>query len=208
MGLIILLSFAALDGSDLGSLAPANYYNLDYAQHRNIKYATLRPRSDAFFLALGHRSVQNPSRFQMNAQGLLLSVITVWLSLIVLPFAAQATSNYDYKPDEYVTIVDGRSPDGHYAVAAHGEGDLGYDNFHIYLMDGQTGRRIGPLEEIRDTLDTGADAFYAKWSSDARQVSITYRVDRHVAMMIRYRIEHRRAYLISGPTQVEKMPND
>jgi hypothetical protein len=120
--------------------------------------------------------------------------------------SAFATSNYEYKPGEYVTIVDGLSPDHLYAIATHGEGDMGYDHFHVYLMDGRTGKKIGPLEEISETLDTGADAFYAKWSSDSSQVSITYRVDRHAAVAIRYRIANRRAYLISGPSPVDGLP--
>jgi hypothetical protein len=114
--------------------------------------------------------------------------------------SAFATSNYEYKPGEYVTIVDGVSPDHLYSIAAHGEGDMGYDHFHVYLMDGRTGKKIGPLEEISETLDTGADAFYAKWSADSGQVSITYRVDRHSAVAVVYRIANRRAYLISGPS--------
>jgi len=116
--------------------------------------------------------------------------------------SARATSNYAYQPGEYVVIVDGQSPDGRYTIAAHGDGELGDDNFHLYLMDAQTDSKIGPLEEVKETLDTGADAFYAHWSADSRQVSISYRVERHVAAMIRYRIANRRAYPLSGPTRV------
>ena len=60
---------------------------------------------------------------------------------------AFATSNYEYQPGEFVTIVNGESPDGRYAIATHGEGDLGYDHWHVYLMDAQSGKKIGPLEE-------------------------------------------------------------
>ncbi len=114
----------------------------------------------------------------------------------------QATSNYEYKPGEFVVIADGRAPNGQYAIAAHGDGDLGYDNFHLYLMNAQTGKAIGPLEEVKDPLDTGAEAFRAKWSADSRQVSITYRVDRRESVTVRYRIENGRAILISGPKKV------
>jgi len=117
----------------------------------------------------------------------------------------QATSNYDYKPGEYVVIVHGRSPNGRYSIASHGESELGYDNFHLYLMDAKTGKKIGPLEEVKDTLDTGANAFYAKWSADSNCVSINYRIDRHAAVMIRYSIKGRRAYIISGPSPVDKL---
>ena len=122
--------------------------------------------------------------------------------LAFVPSPARATSNYEFKPDEFVVIRNGRSPDGKYSIAAHGQGDLGYDNFHLYLMDASTRRKIGALEEIKDPLDTGPDAFSAKWSADSRQVSITYRVDRREAVMVRYRIENGRATRISGPVKV------
>ncbi len=117
--------------------------------------------------------------------------------------AAFATSNYEYKPDEYVVIANGKSPDGQYAIAAHGDGEYGDENFHLYLMDAKTGKKIGPLEEVKDNLDTGADAFTAKWSADSREVSISYRVDRHEMVMIRYRVENRRAHRLSGPAKIE-----
>jgi hypothetical protein len=108
----------------------------------------------------------------------------------------RATSNHTYKPGEYVVIADGRSPEGHDSIAAHGDGDLGYDNF------AGSGPKIGAQEEIEDALDTSADAFHAQWSADSRNVSVGYRVDRHVAMRNRYRIENSRAFRVSGPTKV------
>jgi len=129
-----------------------------------------------------------------------VAVLALLVSCVALfPSLANATSNYEYKPDEYVVITDGRSPDGKYSIAAHGEGDLGYDNFHLYLMDASSGKKLGALEEIKDPLDTGADAFTAKWSADSHQVSITYRVDRRESVTVRYRIENGRATRISGP---------
>jgi hypothetical protein len=128
-----------------------------------------------------------------------------FILLFFVGFASSvfATSNYEYKPGEYVTIAEGVSPDGRYAIATHGEGELGYDNWHVYLMNARTGKKIGPLEEITDPLDTAADAYVAQWSPDSSTVAITYRADRHVAVKIVYRIAHRRAYLISGPTQTD-----
>ena len=115
----------------------------------------------------------------------------------------RATSNYEYGPDEYVTVSNGLSPDGKLAITAHGEGDLGYDNFHLYLTDAVTGKKIGPLEEIKDTLDTGADAFAAKWSKDSKEVTIIYRVDRHAPLKaVSYSIPGRRAQRIKGPFDV------
>ncbi len=128
------------------------------------------------------------------------SLCKIWICLIpaLIP-SAYATSNYEYQPDEFVVIAQGKSPNGQYAIAAHGEGELGYDNFHLYLMDGKTGRKIGPLVEVTETLDTGAEAFEAKWSPDSRQVAISYRIDRRKSVTIRYRIANRRAYQLSGP---------
>src|ERR1700675_2328790 len=119
--------------------------------------------------------------------------LRISILLFFVGFAASvfATSNYEYQPGEYVTITDGVSPDGRYAIATHGEGDLGYDNWHVYLMDAQSGKKIGPLEEITDPLDTAAEAYEAKWSSDSGKVAITYRADRHVAVTIVYRIANR-----------------
>jgi hypothetical protein len=65
-------------------------------------------------------------------------------SILLLPItAALATSNYEYGPDEYVTVSNGISPDAKFAITAHGEGEYGDDNFHIYLTDAVTGKKIG-----------------------------------------------------------------
>jgi hypothetical protein len=72
-------------------------------------------------------------------------------------------------------------------------------------MNAETDKNIAALEEVTDTLDTGADAFYAKWSADSRDVSIRYRVDRREARVVRYRIENGRAKLLSGPTKVSDL---
>jgi len=126
-------------------------------------------------------------------------------SVLFLPItAAHATSTYEYGPDEYVTVSNGISPDAKLAITAHGEGEDGDDNFHIYLTDAVTGKKIGPLEEIKNTLDTGAGAFAAKWSSDSREVTIVYRVDRHEPLKaVSYRIAGGRAQWIQGPFDVK-----
>jgi len=104
--------------------------------------------------------------------------------LIFLATTAWATFNYEYGPDEHVTISNGISPDRKYAITAHGAGDMGYDNFHLYLFEADTGKKIGPLEEVTSTgiLDTGAGAYGAKWSKDSSEVTILYREDRHTPL--------------------------
>jgi hypothetical protein len=128
----------------------------------------------------------------------------LFLSALLLPAAvALATSNHQYGPDEYDTIANGISPSGKYAITAHGGGEDGYDNFHIFLTDAVTGRKIGPLEEIVETLDTGADAFCAKWSKDSQSVVIIYRVDRHAPLKaVSYHVMNGRARPIKGPFDV------
>lgn len=120
--------------------------------------------------------------------------------LLVAPLAL-ATSNYIFKKDEYVTIKKGRSPDSVYSIAAHGEGQMGEENFHIYLMDGKTGKKIGPLSEITETSwqDTAPTAYHALWSADSKTVTISYRSDRSVISAVTYKIEKRRATKLKGP---------
>jgi hypothetical protein len=130
--------------------------------------------------------------------------VALFLSAVLMPAKfAVATSNYEYAPDEYVTVANGISPDERYAITAHGGGKLGYDNFHLYLTNAITGKNIGPLEKIVETLDTSANAFSAKWSSDSKQVVIIYRVDRHAPLKaVIYRVVGRRARYAKGPFDV------
>src|SRR3954466_7573763 len=105
--------------------------------------------------------------------------LLLFLSMLLLPvISVLATWNYEYGPDEYVTVANGISPDGKIAITAHGSGELGDENFHLCLTDAGTGKKIGPLEEIQEFLDTGAGAFGAQWSSDGQQVTLVWRVGR------------------------------
>ena len=136
----------------------------------------------------------------MTTQRLCLLIsILLWTAT-----SALATSNYEYGTNEYVTVANGISPDGRYAITAHGEGELGDENFHLYLTDAVTGKKIGPLEEIVETLDTGAGAFAARWSKDSREVTIVYRIDRHEPLKaVTYLIEGRRAKTMHAPADVK-----
>ena len=125
-------------------------------------------------------------------------------TFLLFTTAAWATSNHEYGADEYDTVAGGVSPDGKYAITAHGGGDYGYDNFHIYLTNAVTCKKIGPLEEIKEVLDTGADAYSAKWSNDSQQVVIVYRVDRHAPLKaVFYHIAKGRATPIKGPINLK-----
>jgi hypothetical protein len=132
----------------------------------------------------------------MNTIKLTRSCIRIFVAamLLFVSGAALATFNYDYGPDEYVAISNGISPNRKLAITTHGEGEMGYDNFHVYLFNAVTGKRIGPLEEIVETLDTGAGAFGAKWARDSSEVTIVYRVDRHAPLKsMTYRLAEGRA---------------
>ena len=105
-----------------------------------------------------------------------------------------------------VSVIQGPPRGGECAPTGHGEGDNGYDHFHIYLTDAVSGKKIGALEEIVDALDTGADAFCAKWSNDSKTVTIIYRVDqlnRYLPLRaVSYRISERAAHRQKGPFKV------
>lgn len=124
------------------------------------------------------------------------------LPLLALAPFAEATSDYFYKPGEFVTVKHGRSPDGVYSIAGHGPGENGGDDFKVYLMDAKTGKKIGPLTEITDGSwqDTAPLAYHANWSADSHFVTISYRSDRHTISLIKYRIENRRAFRVKGPS--------
>ncbi len=111
------------------------------------------------------------------------------------PALVEATSNHEYGGDEYDTVIKGISPDRKYAITTHGGGEYGYDNFQVCLTNNLTGKRIGPLQEVTENLDTGADALAAKWSPDSNAVYIVYRISRHEPLQaVSYRIAHGRAF--------------
>ena len=131
--------------------------------------------------------------------------LLLFLSILLFPvISVRATSNYEYGPDEYVTIANGISPDGKIAITTHGSGELGDEDFHLYLTDVGTGKKIGPLEEITEYLNTAANKYAAQWSSDGQQVTIIWLVDRHEPLKaISYRITGRRAQKSKGPFNVK-----
>jgi hypothetical protein len=105
---------------------------------------------------------------------------------------AWATSNHEYGSNEYDTVINGISPNGKYAVTTHGSiGNLGYDDFRVFLTDARSGKAINSLKTIADNLDTGADAFAANWSTDSKSFYVVYRISRHEPLQVgAYRIVH------------------
>jgi len=121
--------------------------------------------------------------------------------LVLVGTAASATSNHEYAKDEYGSIRHGMAPNGQWSLASHGEGELGGDNFHVWLMAEPSHRKITMLDDIdsKNILDTDPDAYHAFWSKDSRRVGVAFRYSRHEVQFNLYRIGNGRADLISGP---------
>lgn len=133
-------------------------------------------------------------------------VVAVLSAFVAAP--AAATSSYTYGEQEYVTIAEGESPDGRYAIAAHGVGEDASLAFSLYLTTNHGRKVIGPLEEIDDTFETAANAYTASWSPDSRFVALNYRVDRHATVVRIYRIENGRAKFIRLPLLADEWRKD
>lgn len=134
----------------------------------------------------------------------MIGIIALGSALVATIGPASATSNQTYKAGEYKLVTDGMSPDRKASIRAHGDGELGMDNFHVYLFREDPQKRVGALEEIVE-LDTAADAFTAKWAVDSHAVAIQYRLDRHVFGAQAYTLANNRAYPITGPSLVEQV---
>ncbi len=134
---------------------------------------------------------------------IILRTFAAVFALLIPATAALATSTYEYGPEEYVTVASGISPNGQFAVTAHGEGESGSDHFHLFLTNAVSGKKIGPLEGLGEALDSGADAFCAKWTDDSKTVTIVYRwVDRKTFKAVTYRIGKEKARRLKGPYNV------
>lgn len=127
-------------------------------------------------------------------------ILTVALALDASA-PAFATSEHQYAKDEYAILDGGRAPNGKLSVAAHGEGEFGYDHFRVYLMAEPGHRRLAVLADISEAnnLDTAPQAYFAKWSPDSRHVAISFRSERHIMTMNIYAIAGGRAHLIETP---------
>jgi hypothetical protein len=108
-------------------------------------------------------------------------IARIWFPLLLLLCTEPviATYNYTYKAHEYATISGGRSPDGRWCVAAHGEGEADYGNFDLYLMREPAHEESAPLQ-TSDCLDTAPLSIIAVWGPDSNHVVLLNRSDRHV----------------------------
>ncbi|WP_159008259.1 hypothetical protein [Bradyrhizobium sp. S69] len=126
--------------------------------------------------------------------------ITACLAAAALP--ARATSNHHYAKGEYGIIRHGLAPGKQLSLASHGEGELGDEGFHVWLMAEPAHRRIAKLDAVSsdNNLDTDPGAYHAFWSKDSRHVGVGFRSERYIVTLNLYRIEDRRAHLIAGPS--------
>lgn len=115
---------------------------------------------------------------------------------------AHATSAYEYAKDEYAVIRDGLAPNKQMSLAAHGEGELGDGNFHVWLMAEPAHRTIVALPDISpdNNLDTAPDAYHAAWSKDSRRVAVAFRTDRQQVALNLYEVAGDRVHSIAGPS--------
>jgi hypothetical protein len=135
-------------------------------------------------------------------KALLLRYCVIATCLAAAGVPARATSNHQYAKDEYGIIRDGLAPGKQLSLASHGEGDLGDQDFHVWLMAEPAHRRVAKLDAISgdNNLDTDPAAYHAFWSKDSRHVGVAFRSSRHEITLNLYRIEDRRAHLIAGPS--------
>lgn len=118
---------------------------------------------------------------------------------------AAATSNHEYAAQEFAPIADAVSPDGRFAVVAHGEGDLGIENFALHLARHPGDRPIAVLPGSGEVfLDTAPEAFQAIWAADSRHVAVTFRADRHERTTTLWAIDGGRAARVTGTDLYEK----
>jgi hypothetical protein len=118
------------------------------------------------------------------------------LLLALVATAGAAPMYYNYKPGEFLVINGGDSPDKRFSIVS-GKNNAG--EFGVYLMDAQTKKVLGQLEEVETSWDTAPEAYGAHWSPDSKHIGITSKGDRRWAVNVIYRIENRRAYLVETP---------
>jgi hypothetical protein len=112
---------------------------------------------------------------------------------------ARATDNYEYRDGEYAIVSDGRSPDGRWSIAAHGDGPYGYEHFGLYLMREPAHEKRAALLE-GEHLDTGPLSTIAIWALDSKHVVLLYRSDRHVLDLQLFAVADGKARSIPVPS--------
>jgi hypothetical protein len=127
--------------------------------------------------------------------------LAVAVCLVLATVPARATSNHQYAKGEYGIIRGGLAPNKQVSLASRGEGELGDEDFHVWLMAEPAHRKIVKLDDISsdNNLDTDPEAYHASWSKDSRHVGVAFRSSRHEVTLNLYNVEGRRISLIAGP---------
>jgi hypothetical protein len=131
-----------------------------------------------------------------------LAIVVVLAVAAACCGAARATAEYTYKKDEYVVVDRGLAPNEKFSIAAHGKGEGGSEDFHLYLMAEPAHRPLAALPSIdsKSILDSGPSAFYARWAPDSAHVAIMFRADRHILIMVLYALREGEPHQVEGPT--------
>lgn len=135
----------------------------------------------------------------MRMQILRLGSLAILACLVAAP--AGATSEHQYGKNEYAVIRHGLAPNRELSLASHGAGELGDDDFHVWLMAEPAHRKVVALDDIAsdNNLDSDPDAYHAFWSKDSSRVAVAFRRSRHEVQLNLYRVQGRRIHLLSGP---------
>jgi hypothetical protein len=88
---------------------------------------------------------------------ILYAGLALLFALAAIP--ARATCAHEYAKDEYGIIRNGLSPDKRMSLVSHGAGDLGDENFRVWLMTEPSHRRIVAVDDIssENNLDSCPD---------------------------------------------------
>jgi hypothetical protein len=164
---------------------------------RTRKFGQGRSTTEALGSNLNARHGDEVPKNGLCSMRLPLLAISAALVVTCVDMPAQATSVYDYKSKEYVTVDGGLAPNKRLSIAASG-----YRSFHVYLMAEPAHKPIAALPSIDDNaiLDTGPSAYHAVWSPDSRHVAMHFRSDRHVLTMLLYEIRGGRPHLLDTPS--------
>lgn len=128
----------------------------------------------------------------------------VWLLLFLLPWAGPvaATDNYAYRDGEYAIISGGRSPDGRWSIAAHGNGPYGDESFGLHLMREPAHKKRASLS-TEPHLDTGPLSIVGLWAPDSRHVAILFRSDRHILELQLFAVAEGKVQSMDVPSLVD-----
>jgi hypothetical protein len=131
-----------------------------------------------------------------------LAIVVVFAVAAACCGPARATAEYNYKKDEYVVVDRGLAPNEKFSIAAHGKGEGGAEDFHLYVMAEPEHRPLAALPSIdsKSILDSGPSAFYARWAPDSGHVAVMFRADRHILIMVLYALREGQPHQLQGPT--------